>query len=257
MNVKSQWIPVEPDLQQSHHPNPSYHFSQTFKSHVPFFQRSSLNFGTEDSVRKYCLSIHHQTSLLVQGQEATQPHPSFSLPFQPSTISINIRKCKRKVTSKWRRPPPGSFKLNIDGSALGKPGPAGIRGAIRDHEGFIKGVFSTPIGTEDSNYAEFLAIKEGLSLFFSSPWASNTLHVDCDSKNAITWASHHNSVPWRVKLLSNSIGAFKTSFKDLSFTHINREANTLADGLAKVGTIRLNRFRLCSSTLSCFGKQGC
>ncbi|EOY15823.1 Uncharacterized protein TCM_034780 [Theobroma cacao] len=168
--------------------------------------------------------------------------PASHFLFEPSRICINSRKCKTKVVCSWMRPPTGSFKLNVDGSALGKPGPTGIRGAIRDHESFIKGVFSTPIGMEDSNYAEFLAIKEGLSFFFSSPWASSTLHVESDSKNAITWASDHNSVPWRMKLLSNSIEAFKTSFKDLTFTHINREANALADGLAKAGAIRFNCF---------------
>ncbi|EOY25999.1 Uncharacterized protein TCM_027386 [Theobroma cacao] len=76
---------------------------------------------------------------------------------------------KRKVISKWMRPPPGSYKLNVDSFAFGKPRLAGMEGAIRDHEGFIKGVFSTPIGIEDSNYLEFLAIKEGLFFFFSSP----------------------------------------------------------------------------------------
>ncbi|EOY23626.1 Uncharacterized protein TCM_015462 [Theobroma cacao] len=42
-----------------------------------------------------------------------------------------------------------------------RPGSAGKGGVIRDHEGFIKGIFSHHIGIEDSNYAELLAIKEG------------------------------------------------------------------------------------------------
>ncbi|EOY25761.1 Tir-nbs-lrr resistance-like protein [Theobroma cacao] len=41
-----------------------------------------------------------------------------------------------------------------------------------------------------------------------------------------------------MKNLSNSIEALKTNIRNLSFVHINREANSLADGLAKAGIIR-------------------
>lgn len=49
------------------------------------------------------------------------------------------------------------------GFALGKPALAGIKGVIRDHDGFIKGAFSSPIGIEDSNFIDILAIKDGCS----------------------------------------------------------------------------------------------
>ncbi|EOY07697.1 Uncharacterized protein TCM_022064 [Theobroma cacao] len=62
-------------------------------------------------------------------------------------------------------PPPGSLKLNTDGAAKGKPGPAGIGGVLRDHLGFIKVAFSNHIGIEESNYAAFQAIQEGIRFF--------------------------------------------------------------------------------------------
>ena len=59
------------------------------------------------------------------------------------------------------------MKLNVDGSALGKPGTIAISGVLRDHVGIFKGVFFKSIGIKNSNFAKFMAIKEGL-LFFSS-----------------------------------------------------------------------------------------
>ncbi|EOX94670.1 Uncharacterized protein TCM_004284 [Theobroma cacao] len=75
-----------------------------------------------------------------------------------SKITFKNKKCKAKPVNKWTRPPLGSFKLNVDGSTFGKLGPIGIGGVIRDHDSFIKGVFSFPIGIEDSNFVEFFAI---------------------------------------------------------------------------------------------------
>ncbi|XVF86739.1 hypothetical protein PTKIN_Ptkin18bG0066500 [Pterospermum kingtungense] len=52
------------------------------------------------------------------------------------------------------------MKFNVDGSTLGKPGPAGIGGVLRDHEGNIKIRLLKSVGSADSNLAELLAIKE-------------------------------------------------------------------------------------------------
>ncbi|EOY20081.1 Uncharacterized protein TCM_045479 [Theobroma cacao] len=84
---------------------------------------------------------------------------------------------KERHNRGWSRQPPRFIKLNVDGSALGKPGPAGIGDALRDHEGFIRGISSHPIGPEDSNYAELIAIKKGISFFLSTPCLAVTLSL--------------------------------------------------------------------------------
>lgn len=35
----------------------------------------------------------------------------------------------------WVKPPLGSFKFNVDGAVVGKPGPAGIRGVLHNDRG--------------------------------------------------------------------------------------------------------------------------
>ncbi|EOY12351.1 Uncharacterized protein TCM_030880 [Theobroma cacao] len=148
------------------------------------------------------------------------------------------------MATNWSTPPPGTLKLNTDGIAKGKPGPAGIGGVIRDHHGFIQGTFSKNIGIEDSNFSEFYAIRDGISFFFSSPWAAtHSLVVESDSTNAINWAQHHCKVPWRMKNISNAIETFLRKSTRITFKHVMREANKVADGLAKAGILRDSNFK--------------
>ncbi|WRX23016.1 Ribonuclease H domain - like 10 [Theobroma cacao] len=108
------------------------------------------------------------------------------------------------VKGNWR-----TLKLNTDGVAKGKPGLAGNEGVIRDHHGFIRETFSENIGIQDSNFVKFYAIREGISLFFSSPWVTtHSLVVENDSANAINWVQHHCKVLWRMKNTLNSIETF-------------------------------------------------
>ncbi|EOY13353.1 Uncharacterized protein TCM_031897 [Theobroma cacao] len=126
----------------------------------------------------------------------------------------------------------------------GKPGPAGIGGLLRDHLGFIRGTFSNHIGTEDSNLAEFKAIHEGLKFFLTSPWASShNLVIERDSSNGISWVKDHKKVPWRMKNLSTAIEVYLHKYTRISFNHVKREANTIADGLSKAGVIRNSNFK--------------
>ncbi|XVF05081.1 hypothetical protein REPUB_Repub05bG0140500 [Reevesia pubescens] len=52
----------------------------------------------------------------------------------------------------------GSWKFNVDGSSLGKPGPLGYGGVFRDANSNIMAIFSSPLGVLDSNVAELLVI---------------------------------------------------------------------------------------------------
>lgn len=71
--------------------------------------------------------------------------------------------CKKKGRwYKWDNPPPGWFKLNIDGSARGDLITKG--GVIRDHDGKFVAGFSNCYGQGSNNVEEFLALRDGLKL---------------------------------------------------------------------------------------------
>ena len=55
------------------------------------------------------------------------------------------------------------LEWNVDGSSLGKPGPAGIGGVLSDHNRMVLGLFSIPAGVKDSNEAELLAMLKHLN----------------------------------------------------------------------------------------------
>ncbi|XVE78573.1 hypothetical protein DITRI_Ditri13aG0156700 [Diplodiscus trichospermus] len=86
----------------------------------------------------------------------------------PNLISVRGRDIAARIHTCWTKPVEGSLKFNVDGSALGQPGPAGIGGVLRDHKANIKLVFSKSVDVVDSNLAELLAIREAF-LIFSPP----------------------------------------------------------------------------------------
>ncbi|XP_073262649.1 uncharacterized protein [Populus alba] len=64
----------------------------------------------------------------------------------------------------WSPPMTNCFKWNVDGSSLGKPGPSGIGGVLRNHHGILLGIFSSPVGILDSNVAELKAVVKAIEL---------------------------------------------------------------------------------------------
>ncbi|KAL0329103.1 UNVERIFIED_CONTAM: hypothetical protein Sradi_4897000 [Sesamum radiatum] len=104
---------------------------------------------------------------------------------------------------RWSTPSPSWFKLNTDGSFLGKPGLAGAAGIIRDSDGHVHLAYQVALGTGTSVIAELTAIWRGLEL-----------------------ALAHNLAPLVVE-----VDAMALLVSDIQ--HIFREANGAADHLVK------------------------
>ncbi|XVF38398.1 hypothetical protein REPUB_Repub20aG0098200 [Reevesia pubescens] len=60
------------------------------------------------------------------------------------------------------------MKFNVDSSSRGNPGPAGCGGVLRNCDGSIFEIFSSPTDFHDSNLAELLAILIVLYVFLKS-----------------------------------------------------------------------------------------
>ena len=63
----------------------------------------------------------------------------------PSAIQVPIKVKTVKKATIWKCPPLDSLKFNVDGSAKGKLGPAGIGGVLRDCKAAAKAVFLSPL----------------------------------------------------------------------------------------------------------------
>src|SRR5438045_9521684 len=117
----------------------------------------------------------------------------------------------------------------VDGGSLGNPGPAGI-GVVIDGglDGTIR--IAKPIGRQDNNVAEYLALLEALQC--AVDLKARKLHVYSDSEVVVRqMLGDYNcrserlySLNWICRKLARSL--------EFTISHIRRASNVEANGLA-------------------------
>ena len=126
----------------------------------------------------------------------------------------------------------------IDGGSLGNPGPAGIGVVIDGAEnGTIK--ITKPIGRQDNNVAEYLALLEALQC--AVDLGAKTLHVFSDSEVVVKQmtgeytcrSTQLYSLNWTCRKLARSL--------DFSISHVTRENNVEANRLANSAARKASR----------------
>ncbi|XP_038704727.1 uncharacterized protein LOC120000673 [Tripterygium wilfordii] len=176
--------------------------------------------------------LHHWLTILVP----KFPYTSSQMLQCASTLKscFDALKRNRREELHWLPPLSGHLKWNVDGSALGKPGPAGIGGVLRSNDGTIICLFSCPIGICESNEAEIKAIKKALEITISSGNLSQIcITLETDSANGFKWIVDSGMMPWRLEQIGNAIQNAKEQIPNLSVKQIVREQNGMADILAK------------------------
>ena len=125
----------------------------------------------------------------------------------------------------------------VDGGSLGNPGPAGIGVVIEGSQaGKIR--IAKRIGSQDNNVAEYVALLEALQCALTL--RAKTLHVYSDSQVVVKQMSGEYacrsprlySLHWICRKLARSF--------DFSISHVPREHNTEANGLAKFRSPQAN-----------------
>nr|XP_034930821.1 uncharacterized protein LOC118061489 [Populus alba] len=143
----------------------------------------------------------------------------------------------------WSPPPIGRFKWNVDGSSLGKPGLSGIGGALRNHQGHLLGIFSLQVGILDSNIAELRAVVKAIELSASKCFLHHKhIIIESDSANVISWMHNTHNRPWMHRDLFSTVQKLTSLFGSITFSHVYRESNSLADCMAKQGVHRSSDF---------------
>lgn len=137
----------------------------------------------------------------------------------------------RPMAVLWHLPNAPQLKLNVDGSALGNPGPAGAGIVFRDSFGFVRSAFSVPLGSRTNVEAEILAAIYGLR--FASSLNFPNLILETDSKLLVEWL--HLKLPWPW-IHFHHLHSLLLSVGSIPVAHIYREANSVADGLAKLAS---------------------
>lgn len=67
-------------------------------------------------------------------------------------------------------------------------------------------------------------------------WIKNReIIIESDSENAIAWANKREESPWNLRFYCNKLQNILLILRNDVFIHKNREANQIADSLAKEG----------------------
>jgi hypothetical protein len=70
---------------------------------------------------------------------------------------------------------------------IGKPGPSGIDGVLRNHDGILLDIFSLSVGILDSNVAELRAVVKAIELSASNCFLHHKhIIIESDSANVIS-----------------------------------------------------------------------
>ena len=121
--------------------------------------------------------------------------------------------------------------LAVDGSWVVGLGRMGCGGFIRDSSrGWISG-FSISFGHGNSFLAEMLAIEEGLKLTWELGYRRVSCVTDCKEAVAIFMDNRDTSTYWASDTIHRIKGMLTWSW-EVSFKHISRQHNMVADSLA-------------------------
>ncbi|KAK2653791.1 hypothetical protein Ddye_013647 [Dipteronia dyeriana] len=130
-----------------------------------------------------------------------------------------------------------SLKFNVDGSARGNPGHAGISCVLRDSNGKAVCLFSFSVGLIDSNSAEILAIKKVVELcLFDPSLHCRVISIVSDSKVVVSWINNDDFDSLEHVNSINYIRSHLKSWDGLEVVHASRMYNYFTDNLAKLGS---------------------
>ena len=143
-------------------------------------------------------------------------------------------KSKLRKKTVWSPPQSGVVKFNVDGSALGSPGETGIGGVLRNARREIIGFFSLSTGPGFAYEAEVYALH--FALLICQLFVIRNVVLESDSMVAVSWVNNKKNRPWKLQNYLNHIDHLAKEVNCLQIKHVMREANVLADYLAKRGS---------------------
>jgi ribonuclease HI len=121
-------------------------------------------------------------------------------------------------------------KLYTDGGSRGNPGPSAIGFVVMDMQDNVLRTESKYLGLTTNNQAEYQGLKEGLEACRKMNIAE--VHVHMDSLLVVNQMKGAYKVKNRdLWPIYESIKELVTHFSKVTFTHVPRELNKIADGM--------------------------
>jgi len=167
-----------------------------------------------------------------------------------SGLRYRPKVCQPRSPGHWQLPLQNSFKINFDGASRGNPGMAGFGGVCRNDKGEIVKVFFGKLGFDSNNSTELEGLIQGLTLALSEGWLPAT--VEGDSKVIIGMAKKlavgqnpgKVTTSWRLRHRLEALHALLEHNPAVTFQHVRRDANKVADWLSNQGIESASMLRL-------------
>ncbi|CAA7027590.1 unnamed protein product [Microthlaspi erraticum] len=130
----------------------------------------------------------------------------------------------------WTPPMLGWIKLNSDGASRGNPGLATAGGVLRDGDGKWCGGFALNIGRCTAPLAELWGVYYGLCI----AWDKQITRLEVEVDSSVVAGFLRQGIPdtHPLSFLVRLCHGFLSKDWEVRVTHVYREANHLADGLA-------------------------
>jgi ribonuclease HI len=121
-----------------------------------------------------------------------------------------------------------------DGASRGNPGPASYGFTISDDSGKLVYEEGKYIGTTTNNVAEYTAVLEAFK-YVKSHFAGKSVEINMFADSKLV--AEQLSGKWRIKNhglihIFQQIKVIEMELGSVTYTHVYREKNTVADGLA-------------------------
>jgi len=143
----------------------------------------------------------------------------------------------------WHPPPQGFLKFNIDGASKGNLGISSFGGVLRDENGCLLFIFHCHLGRATNNMEELMALEQCLEFLKQDNLQNIIIEADFEliinSIKRISCGTELEKVSkhWRLLQVFQWIQLHLLCLRTVSFTHVRRMTNKLADILANQGVL--------------------
>lgn len=172
-------------------------------------------------------NVFNETNMLVDIKTMCMRAMEYMFCTGTSTSSIPTK----NIHVRWFPPPPGSFKLNTDGSFYAKDKTGGIGGVIRNANGEWVIGFSKKVCALNHTHAELSALEHELHLVIDHQLT--LVEIETDSIEVIELLNE------KIPIFNNLINSCRFHLKrlgNLVIRHSFREGNKVAHALANKGS---------------------
>ena len=147
-----------------------------------------------------------------------------------NAATIDFYAPRPTLASCWSPPPPGVFKINVDGASSALDGTSSIGVIIRDCNGETFAVLCKPLQSHfPAELAEVLALEQGILL--AQDLQLTHVMIESDASNVIN-AVNDSALGTPFGHIIQDIIQAKETFAFCSFRHLNRASNYAAHELA-------------------------